>query len=93
MRNEKEIRKEMIRFREKARSFPHLPSGMTLGGVYGSTAETLAWVLEEETNKTIQVEVSEGCVQDVKGLPDGYQYEIVECDKYGEPLPKEEDGT
>lgn len=52
-------------------------------------------VLIRETIKTepetIRIEISEGIVQDVKGLPKGYQYEIIECDKYGEPLPPEDD--
>lgn len=36
--------------------------------------------------KTIKIEVCDGIVSEVKGLPEGYQYEIVECDKYGKPL-------
>lgn len=43
-------------------------------------------------NNLIKIKTSQGLVLDVKGLPEGYLYEIVECDKCGEPLPAEEEG-
>lgn len=43
--------------------------------------------------KTIKIMVGQGIVQSVEGLPDGYQYEVIECDKYGEPIDNCEDCT
>lgn len=42
---------------------------------------------------TIKIHVSQGLVSDVKGLPEGYDYKVIECDKYGNPLCPECDIT
>ena len=43
-----------------------------------------------EGNKTIQIKIGQGIVQSVEGLPDGYLYEVIECDKYGDPIEPED---
>lgn len=48
-------------------------------------------IIKPAETGTIKIEVCDGVIEKVKGLPEGYQYEIVECDKYGEPLPLEEE--
>mgnify|MGYP003140421806 CR=1 FL=1 len=35
---------------------------------------------EEQPNKTIKVYVQDGCVRDVTGLPEDYDYEIIDYD-------------
>ena len=40
-------------------------------------------VVSEKYNKTITIEVEEGLIQDVKGLPEGYDYDIVDYDCKG----------
>ena len=39
---------------------------------------------------TIKIMTNSGLVLDVEGMPEGYQYEIIECDKCGNPLPPED---
>ena len=41
--------------------------------------------------ENIKIKTSAGVVLEVEGMPDGYQYEVIECDKCGEPLPPEDD--
>ena len=41
-------------------------------------------------NKTIKIEVYGGCVTEVTGLPDGYDYEIIDHDHVEEEKPNVE---
>lgn len=43
-------------------------------------------LLQIKKKGTIKIMVGQGIVQSVEGLPDGYQYEVIECDKYGNRL-------
>jgi len=40
------------------------------------------------SQNTITIEVKSGCVMDVKGIPDGYDYEIIDYDVDPEPEPE-----
>lgn len=39
--------------------------------------------------KIIRIRTSQGLVIDVEGIPEGFTYEVIECDKYGEPIEQE----
>ena len=52
---------------------------------------TMYLELSIEKKGTIKIMTGQGLVQSVDGLPEGYDYEIIECDKCGEPLPIEDE--
>ena len=51
----------------------------------------MLWENQGERNmKTIKIEVNAGCVTEVSGLPEGYDYEIIDHDIQDEEDKKNE---